>query len=457
MILLLVGGLFATTSALNATLYAASRVSFAMGRDVNLPPVFARIHRRTRTPHGAIVASAAGVVLMAVALPLEDVASATCITFMVLFGMMNLAVVALRYQRPSQKRGFRVPLSPWLPLVSTICLLVLAVNLFKFSSTAWFVIIGWTILGLVVYREYAHRREREKMGARVVLEERTVAPLKEPILVALANPDTVEPLMRIGCALARHRETTVIALHVVQLPRQLPTSESRDFLDRAEPLFEAATDVGDKMKVTVLGSLCVSESISSGVLGVVAEKRPSLLLMGWRGGGPERRKLLGTTLDPVLRASPVDTLLLHWHDKKAKFSRVLVGVTGSRHARLCLQVAEALESELRSKVRYLHVIRRGTAMDSATERAFLRDNADGKPPLDLDIVQARTTTGGIIEASEETDLLILGAAREGILSQLIFGEKTRRIARRAPCSVLLAKRHPRPGVSLLRRLFTKQT
>jgi nucleotide-binding universal stress UspA family protein len=150
-------------------------------------------------------------------------------------------------------------------------------------------------------------------------------------------------------------------------------------------------------------------------------------------------------------------LLLHWHDKKAKFSRVLVGVTGSRHARLCLQAAEALESELRSKVRYLHVIRRGTAMDSATERAFLRDNADGKPPLDLDIVQARTTTGGIIEASEETDLLILGAAREGILSQLIFGEKTRRIARRAPCSVLLAKRHPRPGVSLLRRLFTKQT
>jgi amino acid transporter/nucleotide-binding universal stress UspA family protein len=456
-ILLLLGGFFATTSALNATLYSASRVSFAMGRDFNLPGVFALIHRRTRTPHGAIFASAAGIVVMAVALPLEDVASATCITFMVLFAMMNLAVVALRYQRPGHKRGFRVPLSPWIPLLSTVCLIALAANLFHFSSTAWFVIAGWVVLGLIVYREYAGKREREERGPRVVLEERTVAPMRDPVLVALANPDTVEPLMRIGCALARHRSTSVVALHVVQIPRQLPTSESREFLDRAEPLFEAAAEVGGTMEVPVLGSLCVCESVHSGVLEAIAEKRPSLLLMGWRGGSPQRRRLLGTTIDPVLRASPADTLLLHWHDKKAEFGRVLVGVTASPHARFCLEVAEALHSQLKSKLRYLHVIRRGTPMDDATEKAFLRESPNGRPALDLEIVQARTTAGGIVEAAMEADLLILGAAREGLVSQLIFGEKTRRIARRAPCSVLLARRRPGAGRSLLRRLFTKQT
>ena len=31
-------------SALNATTYSSSRVSFAMGRDHNLPPIFSRIH-----------------------------------------------------------------------------------------------------------------------------------------------------------------------------------------------------------------------------------------------------------------------------------------------------------------------------------------------------------------------------------------------------------------------------
>lgn len=453
--LLLIGGLFATTSALNATLYSSSRVSFAMGRDFNLPGVFARIHRRRRTPYGAVLLSALGIAAMAVALPLEDVASATDITFMFLFGMINLSVVALRYQRPDEKRGFRVPFAPWIPLLSTVCLLFLAAYLFRFSSTAWYVTGAWIVLGLIVFREYARKREREETGAKVLLEERTVAPIKDPILVALANPDTVEPLTRLACALAKHRGTSVIALHMLQIPRQLPRSESREFLDRSEPLFEAAVAVGEKMDVPVLGSLYVSDRLHKGLLEAVAEKDPAVLVLGWRGGR-KKGSLMGTTLDPVLRASPVDTLLLHWHDKGARFSRILVGVTASPHAQLGIEVAQALEAQLKAKPRYLHVIKRGTPMDGATTKTFL-DKATGEDSdVDLDIVQARSTAAGMIAASKDVDLLILGAAREPILSQLIFGEKTRSVARRASCSVILAKRRPGPGRSLLRRLFTRQ-
>ena len=455
--LLLVGGLFATTSALNATLYSSSRVSFAMGRDFNLPGVFALIHSKRRTPHGAIFVSSVGIILMAVALPLEDVASATDITFMFLFAMINVSLVALRFQRPDVKRGFRVPFHPWLPILSTLCLLFLAVYLFRFSPKAWYVTIGWIALGLIVFREYASKREREETGAKALLEERTVAAVKDPILVALANPRTVEPLTRLACALAKHRKTSVVALHLVEIPRQLPSSEGREFIDRADPLFEAAVKIGNKMNVPVLSSLWVSESLHGGLLDAIAEKKPSLVLLGWRGQTRARARLFGTTLDPVLLGSTADTLLLRWRNKKDKLSRVLVGVTASPHARLCLEIAQALEMEFNSNTRYIHVIKRGTPMDGATERAFLTEEADGEPPIDLEIVQAGSTAAGIIEAAKEADLLILGAAREGILSQLIFGEKTRSIARRAPCAVLLARRRPGPGRSLLRRLFTKQT
>ncbi len=457
MALLLLGGLFATTSALNATLYSSSRVSFAMGRDFNLPGVFALIHGKRRTPHGAIFISAAGIILMALALPLADVASATDITFMFLFAMINVSLIALRYQRPDEKRGFRVPFHPWVPLLSTVCLLFLAAYLFRFSSKAWYVAASWIALGLVLYREYARRREREETGARALLEERTVAPVKDPVLVALANPSTVEPLTRLACAVAKNRDTSVVALHVVKIPRQLPSSEGRQFIDRADPLFEASVKIGKKMEVPVLSSLWVSESLHGGLLDAIAEKKPSLLVLGWRGQTRARARLLGTTLDPVLSGSPTDTLLLRWRNKKAKIARVLVGVTASPHARLSVEVAQALERELKTKTRYLHVIKRGTPMDGPTERAFLREAADGEPPIDLEIVQAGGTADGIVEASKEADLLILGAAREGLLSQLIFGEKTRSMARRARCAVLLARRRPGPGRSLLRRLFTKQT
>ncbi|MDY7082581.1 MAG: amino acid permease, partial [Halobacteria archaeon] len=64
--LLLIAGLTATMSALNATVYSSSRVSFAMGRDRVLPEIFSKIHPEKRTPHWAILLSAVLIVLMAV-------------------------------------------------------------------------------------------------------------------------------------------------------------------------------------------------------------------------------------------------------------------------------------------------------------------------------------------------------------------------------------------------------
>ncbi len=56
-VLILIGGLFSTMSALNATIYSSSRVSFAMGRDRNLPSWFGKIHPLRKTPHWSILAS----------------------------------------------------------------------------------------------------------------------------------------------------------------------------------------------------------------------------------------------------------------------------------------------------------------------------------------------------------------------------------------------------------------
>jgi APA family basic amino acid/polyamine antiporter len=64
-VVLLLSGLVSTMSALNATTYSASRVSFAMGRDHNLPALFARVHPRRHTPSWAVVCSGALMIAMA--------------------------------------------------------------------------------------------------------------------------------------------------------------------------------------------------------------------------------------------------------------------------------------------------------------------------------------------------------------------------------------------------------
>ncbi|MFQ5577278.1 MAG: amino acid permease [Anaerolineae bacterium] len=149
-LIMILGGLASTTSALNATIFSSSRVSFAMGRDNDLPQLFGRIHAQNKTPHWAIWLSGLLIILMAVLLPIADVASGASITFLLLFLLVNIALVRMRKTHPDLKRPFRVPFVPWTQFLSDGIQLVLAVHLFSLSPVAWVVTIVWLLLGLVV-------------------------------------------------------------------------------------------------------------------------------------------------------------------------------------------------------------------------------------------------------------------------------------------------------------------
>ena len=148
MIIAMIAGTMAT---LNATLFSASRVSFAMGRDRVLPKAFGKIHKKRRTPHIAITVSGVLIGGMALFLPITDIAAAADIMFLLLFTFVTIAVITLRYKRPDLKRTFMVPLFPWIPIIGIIARILLGIYLFQFSSIAWYVAIAWIEVGLIIY------------------------------------------------------------------------------------------------------------------------------------------------------------------------------------------------------------------------------------------------------------------------------------------------------------------
>jgi amino acid transporter len=89
-----------------------------------------RVHAARATPHVSILFSALIIVGMAVALPIEEVAAAADIMFLLLFVQVNVALIRLRKSQPNLDRGFRVPLLPFTPLVAIGTMLFLAVFLF---------------------------------------------------------------------------------------------------------------------------------------------------------------------------------------------------------------------------------------------------------------------------------------------------------------------------------------
>ncbi|MFQ6062855.1 MAG: APC family permease, partial [Methanosarcinales archaeon] len=105
------GGILSTMSALNATIIASSRVSFSMGRDRLLPKLFEKIHAQRRTPIYAVLITGFIIILMALTLPIESVASTASLFFLLTFAMVNISVILLRKKMPEGKikRGYKIP------------------------------------------------------------------------------------------------------------------------------------------------------------------------------------------------------------------------------------------------------------------------------------------------------------------------------------------------------------
>jgi amino acid transporter len=161
LLLLATGGLLSTMSALNATTYSSTRVSFAMARDNFLPGKLAAIHRKNRTPHLALLCSGIIMIAMAVSIPLQDVASASSIMFFLLFMLVNIAVILIRRSIGDKlDYGFRMPSIrkiPFIPIIAIVANIGLAAFLFQYSPTAWYVTVLWVLLGMGVYLAYSRR------------------------------------------------------------------------------------------------------------------------------------------------------------------------------------------------------------------------------------------------------------------------------------------------------------
>ncbi len=215
-ILILIGGLFSTMSALNATIYSSSRVSFAMGRDRNLPSWFGKIHPLRKTPHWSILASGMLSAAMAVLLPIEVVASAANIMFLLLFIQVQAALIALRKKRPDLRRGFKVPWVPFIPIVGILLQLALAVFLFFYSPMAWLSAGVWIGLGLVVF--YGYSRKRDRAYTQLVAVQEAAERREYRILACVGSLARAEIILNAAAAVARHYDGEMIVLSVLEVP-----------------------------------------------------------------------------------------------------------------------------------------------------------------------------------------------------------------------------------------------
>lgn len=447
-ILLLVGGLMSAMSALNATVYSSSRVSFAMGRDNVLPKLFGRIHREFHTPHWAIGISAILIIGMDIVLlgNIKNVATSADIMFLLLFLMVNFSVITLRTRRPDLDRGFMVPFVPWVPIVGIVLQLALAINLLNLSVVAWVVTVIWIAAGTVYYLAVSSRREEEFEEVGVVHQE-VVAVSDYSVLVPIRDIDQATRLSNLATALAQPRDGEVFAINVVSVPKALNLADGRYFLKHGTPILNRAIEIGQERDVPVNTMIRLGRNIGNAILETARERRSDLILLSWQGYTNTERASFGSVIDLVSDAPPCDLAVVRFRDYEPP-KRILIPTAGGPHTGLSIELAIAMaqtherETGEKPEITMMSVITPDLdeyAMSTLHDRFRQLYQWDFKSLY----VQNGSVVDAILQESMNHNLVLIGATEEGIFERQLFGNKAEQMARDAIKTVILCKAHDR--------------
>ena len=150
-----IGALTGMVSSLLVFQLGQARVWFAMSRDRLLPPAFARVHPKFRTPATATWIAGFFVGIPSGIFDIGTLADLSNIGTLFAFLLVSLAVLILRRTQAERPRSFRVPGVWFVAPMSVACCLVLMMGL---PVENWIRFIVWLIIGLLFYFSYGIRR-----------------------------------------------------------------------------------------------------------------------------------------------------------------------------------------------------------------------------------------------------------------------------------------------------------
>ena len=151
------GAVIAMGSVLLVFQLGQPRIFFSMSRDGLLPPAFARIHSRFKTPYVGTILTGLFVAVFAAFANIAEVVDLTNIGTLFAFVLVSVGVIVLRIKEPDRPRPFRVPGAPWTPLISVAACLYL---MYQLPGITWKRFGYWLLAGAVIYFLYGIRHSR---------------------------------------------------------------------------------------------------------------------------------------------------------------------------------------------------------------------------------------------------------------------------------------------------------
>ena len=150
------GSVVAHTAVLLVFQLGQPRIFFSMARDGLMPPVFAKVHPKFKTPHVTTILTGVIVGGFAAVMSIDEMVDLTNIGTLFAFALVCIGITILRYKDPTRRRPFKVPFGAWfLPMLGAVSCVFL---MYYLPPTSWWRFIAWLMLGLSIYLSYGYAR-----------------------------------------------------------------------------------------------------------------------------------------------------------------------------------------------------------------------------------------------------------------------------------------------------------
>ncbi len=450
--------IFASTSALNATTYSATRVAFALGREKELPEFLSKISEKRRVPHIALLVTGFIIIPVAILFPIKDVASSTDIMFLLLFLLVNVSVIKIRRDKGEElDYSFVMPLFPYIPVIAIIAQAALSYKLFDVSPLAWFTTIFWLVLGIIIYLLYSRSRIKErakKEEVSPIIEERRAPQFFDyNVMIPVANVNNASTLVRYGEKMADLKKGGINLISIVALPEQTPMKEAERFSKGKRELLKKSQNMLKK-EVPVNSILRVGRNVARAITSSAKEREADLLVLGWKGEIKRHHYEMGRNLDNIIEAAPCDCMVVKPGETEnlddSQINNILLPTNGGVHSELSAEIARIMAESFKAKVTILNVNTGESTKQQIEKRLENVMKIFESDSSQLKIVENDNIVEGILKEANakkededdiEYDLVIIGSTEEGFFQQLLFGKISEKVAAGCEKTLILAKKN----------------
>jgi amino acid transporter/nucleotide-binding universal stress UspA family protein len=415
--LVMIAAVLSMLSALQANVFAASRIAWAMAGDHTLPNILTQINRKRGTPVYAIAVTAT--IIGAILLVVPNVAAAgaaASLIFLVTFAISHWLAILLRRRSRKRPPPFRAPLFPLVPILGGLCCIALAIFQGIAVPQAGIIAIIWLTIGAILFIGLFARRARILDAARMALNPETIQLRgRRPfVLVPIANPHNAAGLVAVAKSLAPPEIGRALMLSVVT------ANKDWDPVQDPQPLLDVQSVLGQAL-IASHGSglfpetlITVAEHPWPEIARVASAHQCRSMVLGFRVFEKEDAE---NRFNQMLSQVDCDIVLLrapeNWPGSEAR--KILVPVAGrGGHDQLLARLIGSLSRTVDREVTFLRILQENASEAEARKarRELTRTARDNSlSTAKVVVVRAKSAVQAVAEMAADNDLTILGVQR----------------------------------------------